>query len=89
MSAASWLFPTRLEFPVPRGVERGDQPEVEAEVVVVGGLVDPNRGYQIGGFSLECWDTEMLERASSICGFSSAYLLIVMVLLDMYYLYDR
>ena len=57
---------------MPREVERGGQPEVEAEVVVVGGLVDPNRGYQIGGFSLECWDTEMLKRASSICGFSSA-----------------
>jgi hypothetical protein len=53
---------------VPWEVERGDQPEVEAEVVVVG----PNRGYEIGGFSLDCWDTEMLKRASSICGFSSA-----------------
>jgi hypothetical protein len=52
---------------------------VEAEVVVVGGLVGPNRGYEIGGFSLDCWDTEMLERASLICGFSSAYLLMVMV----------
>jgi hypothetical protein len=33
---------------MPRGVERGDQPEVEAEVVVVEGLAGPNRGCEIG-----------------------------------------
>jgi hypothetical protein len=44
------LFPTRLELPVPREVERGDQPEVEAEVVVVEELAGPNRGYEIRWF---------------------------------------
>jgi hypothetical protein len=43
------LFPTRPEFLVAWEVEKGDQPEVEAEVVVVEGLAGLiNKGREIG-----------------------------------------
>jgi hypothetical protein len=71
---------------VPREVERGDQPEVEAEVVVVEGLAGPNRGSEIGWFQ-----SGMLGNRNAGTRKLSLRLLclLAVLLLDLYYLYDR
>jgi hypothetical protein len=71
---------------VAREVERGDQPEVEAEVVVVEGLAGPNRGSEFRWFQ-----SRMLGNQNAGTRKLNLRLLclLAVLLLDLYYLYDR